>query len=329
MAKPRIGLVGFFGWGNFGDELFLLAHKRFLSDVCEPVRLNDLTQRPYFSRPLPELVKEFDGFVIGGGDLIIPWHMSHLYFRNRYLERPVFVAGVGVPTWQSGDAEVIKAYRRFFRSSSVKMIMARDPESVAWITGNLAPRVPVDFFPDLVCALDLPSVEPDPEPTFGVVLRHRRDSEDDFSKVRALCDRAEASGYRIKHIVLGTAAVGANDLIVANRFRKPGEEVVHSEDILDLCSAIGRCHALASMKFHGTVVATMYSVPSISLSLTDKNQNFLKLVGRPELIGGFNAADLPQRFAHVLIPIESTVPPKLKSGAARCYRALSDSIACL
>ena len=329
MKKPKVGLVGFFGWGNFGDELFLLAHKTFLSDICEPAQLNDGTQKPFFSRPVADIVKEHDALVIGGGDLIVPWKMPRLYFKAEYLEKPVFIVGVGVPTWKSGEAAVIKSYRKFFRSPNVRLIIARDPESVAWIEDNLAPRVPVRFFPDLVCAMDLPSPKPDPAPTFGLVLRHRKGEEDDFSQVRALCDRAKSLGYAVKHIVLGTAAVGISDLAVANKFRLEDEELVHSENLLDLCRAIAGCHALASMKFHGTVVATMYGIPSIALSSTTKNRNFLKLIERPDLMSSYNAKDLAQRLPTSPVRIPSSTRDHLKAEATRGYEVLRQAIQAL
>ena len=326
MKKPRIGLVGFFGWGNFGDELFLLAHRTFLSPACDVSAVNDLTVAPYFSRPIDEVVQEYDGFVIGGGDLIIPWQISQLYFRMEYLRKPVYVVGVGVPTWKEGTDKALKYYRKFFQSPSVKMIIARDRESAKWIRKNIAPSSPVRYFPDLVCALDLPPAAPAPTPTFGLVLRHRKGGEDDLSRVRALCDRARSMGYAIRHIVLGTGDVGKVDSAVANRFRREDEPVILSDDLNTLCEAIGSCHAIASMKFHGTVVATMYGVPSITLSSTDKNRNFLRIIERMDLSSAFSARDLPDRLPRYPAPISSIVRNHLKEEAGRAYEKLRHRI---
>jgi hypothetical protein len=46
------------------------------------------------------------------------------------------------------------------------------------------------------------------------------------------------------------------------------------------------------MKFHGTVVATMYGTPSICMMPTSKNKRFLTDAGRPELIRHFEHTDL-------------------------------------
>lgn len=50
MKKKKIGLVGYFGFGNFGDELFMDVHKQFLADDYELEVVHDLTEAPYFSQ---------------------------------------------------------------------------------------------------------------------------------------------------------------------------------------------------------------------------------------------------------------------------------------
>ena len=87
----RIGMVGYFGWGNFGDELFLKVHRQHLEDKYDLQVVHDLQQEPYHSRPLAEVVDEYDGFLIGGGDLLNPLRVSGLYWQMEYLKKPVIV----------------------------------------------------------------------------------------------------------------------------------------------------------------------------------------------------------------------------------------------
>lgn len=131
--KIKVGLVGFFGWGNFGDELFVKVFEQWLGDDYELKILNDLTCKPYFTRPVQEVVSEVDAIIIGGGDLIIPWSVSDLYWKSEYLEKPVFIVGVGVPTWRQKNIDVIKKYKNFLMHSNVKFINVRDKESANWI----------------------------------------------------------------------------------------------------------------------------------------------------------------------------------------------------
>lgn len=289
--------------------------------------LHDLLEKPYFTRPVEQAVEDVDAIVIGGGDLVIPWQLSELYWNEVFLERPVFLVGIGVPRWGGYSREVVGRMREFVQNPNVRFIGARDPESQGWIEQHLKPSVPVHFGPDLVCALDLPDVEPSPEAILGVVTRKRRGEPDDYTWVQRLCERAAGEGYRIHHLVLGIGKVGAEDAAVADLLDVPGKHLVRSEDLLELCSEIGRCTALASMKFHGTVVATMYGVPSLVLSATDKSRNFLRMIGRADLLSGLGNSDLPDRFSRYMARIPAHTRRWLHEEAAKTMEILVEHVA--
>src|SRR4028118_1926988 len=104
--RPKVGLVGYFGWGNFGDELFIETHRQYLSRHYDLEVVHDLLTEPYFTRPIEEVVEKYDAFLIGGGDLLNPARVSNLYWRMEYLQKPVFVMGLGVPTYKlSGNKD--------------------------------------------------------------------------------------------------------------------------------------------------------------------------------------------------------------------------------
>lgn len=48
----KIGLVGFFGWGNFGDELFIKAHRQYLGDIATLEPINNLIKNRILRRRL-------------------------------------------------------------------------------------------------------------------------------------------------------------------------------------------------------------------------------------------------------------------------------------
>jgi polysaccharide pyruvyl transferase WcaK-like protein len=132
----RIGLVGYFGWGNYGDELFLRVWNKELARVGRPEVVHQLTRAPYFTDPPKRVAKRYDAFVIGGGDLVVPWNFSRLYWRPEWLTKPVYVAGVGVPTWGEPKDSVIQDLRRFLQHPNVRYISARDPESASQRTSH-------------------------------------------------------------------------------------------------------------------------------------------------------------------------------------------------
>jgi polysaccharide pyruvyl transferase WcaK-like protein len=151
---------------------------------------------------------------------------------------------------------------------------------------------------------------------FGLVTRKQKPGSIGWKNVANLCDRAKMLGYRLRLIILGTGPVGEEDREGAKEFEYPGLEVVTSEDVNDLTRAIGECTVLASMKFHGCVVAFMYGVPTIGLITTDKFRNFYKLTERPELLGHHRHTDLDKRLSFYQARIPGSTIRELRGGAS-------------
>lgn len=326
-ARPRVGLVGFFDFGNYGDELFVEVYREHLGPAMDLGVLYDRPAKPYFDRPVKQAVDAVDAIVIGGGDLVVPWSLSPLYWKREYLRRPVFISGVGVPERAEGKPhdDVVRSLRSFFQHPNVRYISARDEESCRWIEENLAPRVPVRRTADIVCSLTLPAVEP-ADDVLGVVTRYRPNNEDDYTQVAALARAAQERGMRVKHIVLATGDTGRRDVDNAGTLDVPGKEIVYSESLDDLSRAIGGCRMLASMKFHGSVVATMYGVPSVCMMPTAKNRRFFARIGRPELLAHFTDDDL----VGYLDPLPERVDPEavaaMRADATATLVGLRESI---
>jgi len=330
--KPVIGLAGFFGYGNYGDELFVSVFKEYLSERFDLKILAENLYKPYYNRPISELVDEVDAVLIGGGDIVQPWNLDQRYFSKEFLNKPVFVAGIGVPIRASkGSSQVEKdwivdKYRNFFQSPSVKMVHARDPQSKDWITRKLEPKIDVTEAPDIVCALSLPKVKkPEGAPILGVVTRQRPDKDDDYSQINALAAQQIDKGWRIRHIVLGTGDVGERDILNAAKINVQ-KELVYSQSLDQLSAAIGECTALVSMKFHGTVVATMYGVPSTVLIPTNKNRNFMKRIGREELLSHFDDPCLCRRFETTPEPIDPKSVAMLRDRATDVMVTLTTAL---
>lgn len=322
MTKKKIGLVGFFGWGNFGDELFLKAHHHYLGSEFDLEVVHDILERPYFSRPIEEVVSRYDGFLIGGGDLVNPVRVSELYWKMEYLNKPVFVFGIGVPGTKHQRRDAVEWYRRFFQHPNCKLVVPRDPESLAWIEKSVQPSGRLEWYPDPVCALPRPPAPVTKDKVLGVVMRSHRSMSDDLSQVRKLIDHAKTLDYTVRHLVLGTESTGEADAQVAKLLAADDEEVVVASGLDDLCVQIASCSMLATIKFHGVVVAAMYGIPSIAMSVTPKNRNFLRLIGRPEMLGGYTQLDIWKKLSYYPAPIHSLVRGKLFRDSKRGYEVL-------
>ena len=324
-ARPVVGLVGFYGHGNYGDELFLEVFREHLGTAFELESLLD-PARDSVARRLGSGIRGSDAIVIGGGDIVIPWSTVSRYWERSYLRRPVFVAGVGVPTWREPVPHVVERLRAFFDDPGVRFIGTRDPESSAWIERHLRPTAPVATAPDLVCGLTLPAAErPAGPPIFGVAVRSRREP-DDLTQVRRLCERAVELGYRVRRIVMATGRVRARDDLATEGLGLPDTELVSSDDLDVISRAIGECSAIASMKFHGVVVATMYGVPAIALMPTTKTRNFMRRIERPDLLSAYSNPELPSFLVPGIAPIATETQATLRAGAVAHLAELRERI---
>lgn len=325
-TRPQVGLVGFYGPGNYGDELFLDVFRQHLGPAMDLEVVFESPTRPYFRRPVRDVVRERDAIVIGGGDLLVPWGLGDRYWLPDYLRRPVHIVGVGVPTWREAKPSVVAALGRFVGHRNVRSISARDEESAAWIREHLRPRVPVEAAADLVYALPLPEVtRPSGPPVLGIVVRWR-EGGDDYTAVRALAARGLELGYRLRTIVLSTGQVRVRDEAALDELGLADVERIASDDLGVLSRAIGECTMLASHKFHGTVVATSYGIPAISMSTTDKNRNLLRRLGRPDLLCSFDDPNLPDRLANPPAPIDLAIRDDMASQATASLDRLRDRI---
>ncbi|HUP54072.1 MAG TPA: hypothetical protein VM408_01090, partial [Methylomirabilota bacterium] len=149
---------------------------------------------------------------------------------------------------------------------------------------------------------------------------------DDYTAVRALAARGLELGYRLRTIVLSTGAVRARDEQALDELGLENVERIASDDLGELTRAIGECTMLASHKFHGTVVAVSYGIPSISMSTTDKNRNLLSRLGRPDLLCAFDDPSLPERIALPPAPIDLSVRDQMARQATASLAELRDRI---
>jgi polysaccharide pyruvyl transferase WcaK-like protein len=320
------GVVGFYGWGNYGDELFLDVFREHLMPALRIRSLISPMQASSLVRRLDSGVRGADAIVIGGGDLLVPWERSARYWRPSYLRRPVFLAGIGVPRWRKSVPAVVARLGRFLSHPAVRAIGVRDAESAEWITSTLEPGVPVTVAPDLVWALTLPTATPPPgPPILGVAVRSAP-TPDYLRHVRALCQRAVERGYRIRRLVLSTGATQAIDREAIGGLGFEDSELVTSDDLGDLSRAIGECALLASMKFHGVVVAAMYGVPAIALGATTKHRNLMTALGRPDLRVPFTDPGLPDVLDADLTPVDAASRDRIRHEAVASLVRLREGI---
>lgn len=330
MTRRKIGLVGYFGYGNYGDELFIDVYKKFFHD-CEVSVLQDSLKSPIYSDKAYAKIESLDAIIIGGGDLLLPKYFATSYFDDRFLTKPVYLHGVGVPLWTGEDPAVIARIAKFVQHPNVKRINARDRESARWIIDKLKPTAPVEYSVDMVFTLDFPNVPRDPKKkVFGLIMRKLTPGQTRWDNITRLCDRARSWGYEIRNIVLGSGQIRDDDLAGLKEWSYPHATLVDPNDIGQLTKEIGACDVIASTKFHGCVVAMAYGIPAITLTTTDKFLNLYRLVEREDLISHFIHEDLVERLPKYVAPIPRTARIAMRNDATaaivRLRRAVLDEI---
>jgi len=331
MARRKIGLVGYFGYGNYGDELFLDVYRKFFHD-CELIVLQDSLKHPIYSEDSYRKIDTLDAIIIGGGDLFIPKYFAQTYFDDNFLKKPIFMHGVGVPLWIGEDPAVVAKMQRFVQHANIRRINVRDRESANWVTEKLQPKAPVEYSVDMVFSLDFPKPvrKPGGKKVFGLIMRKLTPGQTRWDNVTKLCERARGFGYEIHNIVLGTGQIRDDDLSGLTEWNYEHTTLIDPNDLTRLTAAIAACDVIGSTKFHGCVVATAYGIPAITLTTTDKFINLYKLIDREDLISHFIHDDVAERLPKYMAPIPRTTRLALRSDSTaammRLRRAILDEI---
>lgn len=297
-GRIRVGLVGYYGWGNYGDELFHQVLAQQLPDI-EWVLLHDVdAEGRFLDGELRARLATVDAVMIGGGDLVIPYAMSGLYWREEFLAKPVVVYGVGVPRWGGYDDGVVAHLRRFFQHASVQSVTARDEQSAQWIRTHIKPSAPVDCEPDIACVYQRPV--PAQRSGIGIVFRHQGNGLN-VAGVSAVLDAVRARGETARLIVLGSGKTRVDDLATTlTALGNDDADIVLRTPLDDLTDVLVGCRKAVSMKFHGCVVAMAHDVPCLALSAADKFKNFYAELERPEWVTTLASEDLAQKLAQFL-----------------------------
>lgn len=313
MEKVNVGLVGYYGFGNYGDEYFKEVLSASMPSVQFEVthgvgpngELDLSTQR--------EAIKRSQAILIGGGDLVIPFARSALYWRPEYLKRPVFIYGVGVPKWGGYDEAVALEMRRFFQHKQVKSVVARDTESQEWIQTYLKPAVPAEVAPDIVCAMRSNRPETDPG-VVGLVLRQQANGLP-TERIRWLVDLLSRKSKFVRLLILATDSTASADVRGIEPWNYGNVDIVLRDSLEGLTRELLRCEFNISMKFHGCVVSMSHNVPCLALSGANKFKNFYAEMGKESWVTSLGADHFEHRVTEFIESPSFEFPEAVRDSA--------------
>lgn len=286
----KLGILGYFGFGNYGDELFHQVWNHTFSDA-DVITFEQVTGIAKCMHSQPEdrdnFVEQIDALLIGGGDLIRPQGKINYWYKE-LLAKPVFLYGIGVATWLGHDKKVIEQIVSFLQDDAVKYIGVRDIESYNWIAKQAPSAVDKLYVtPDIAFSMDKVKVEKLPTKRVGIITRHQKNyDENRIQQMRKIVNVYTECGYEVVEILASTGPEKQWDIEGSESWGL-GVPVLTFDTDEDVTKAIAECTLIYSMKFHGCVVGLAHHVPTVSLLKTDKFVNLYKYLRLDNwLIGG-------------------------------------------
>lgn len=275
----NIAVCGYYGMGNFGDDLFL----RTFQQVFYPHQVYPWNNQLDASKT--------DAVIIGGGDLITPYAFNTNYFPPELKDKPTWLYGVGIvdaypeETW---PADQVELYRNVI--SRAKRAVFRDPRS-AEIAKRAYFHKNVEVAPDMAFGYRQPKFpykKAISKPTIGIcVFSYSSFPFDAFiTLMKSWSDR----GYHLRLLpaVNHPNGGGYSDYPMCERLKTRLRELdPHaSVDILPLLldleltySAIQSVDYLVSFKLHPTLVALRAGIPALAFSGMSKVKSLLEGFG--------------------------------------------------
>lgn len=288
----KIAVCGYYGMGNFGDDLFL----RTLQQI-----FHGHTVFPWNGYMNPA---EVDRVIVGGGDLITPYSFNSYYFPKDLIHHPLWVYGVGIvdqypeETWPK---EQVERYRKYI--SNAQRAVFRDKRS-AGIADKAKFHPHVEHAQDIAFAYEQQHYPLRPysnRPTIGICVFSYPSFP--FENMVRLSMHLLSQGYHLLFIpVINHPTNMYSDLSTCQKLLgriKANDPHASAETLpmlmeLDLTyNYIQHVDYLITFKLHPAIAALRAGKPAFALSKMNKVWSLLESFG------------MEQYYCDYLLPYES------------------------
>jgi polysaccharide pyruvyl transferase WcaK-like protein len=272
-----IGLVGYFNYGNYGDELFLQIWKE---------KLGNNNVRFLHSN---DSIEDIDKIVIGGGDLIIPNDINNNYFNYSWLAKKIYIYGIGASsTIRYNMVENTRLlYYNFF--DKCEYISTRDIKSFYYIRDYIGVKK-TGLVQDLVWNYT-PKFKIKKESNAVVGLTYRRNPWVTVEEISKICVSLIDKGFAIELIPLQDGAHNTRVLHkliyeeVCSKIDYPNVNIIPPNyDVDHKYKAIASCSYYITTAFHGMITALKERVPVICFNQSNKFETLIEQIKMPFIL---------------------------------------------
>lgn len=265
----RVGIFGWYGRNNCGDEAFKDAFNILLPKLSKDYRCD---------------MPDCDVLILGGGDVV------KSYYLDVIGDREFFLLGAGLGYESELDLLAGKRIKRaVFRN--------RRDAALAFAKG-----IDAVWCPDLAFAIPAPSKMKNLGRKRAVVILNdvinpsfdKRDKASEIAYAEYLkWELADSLSYLSEWYDITFMPFSAErrhmDVKcchdVVSRMTRPGETIVMPAPLIpsDALQHISNADLVITMKFHGVIFATLSSTPFVNIGLSRKTQQFCKESGLGDL----------------------------------------------
>ncbi|MCS6936985.1 MAG: polysaccharide pyruvyl transferase CsaB [Candidatus Bipolaricaulota bacterium] len=291
-----ITIGGYYGFGNWGDEVALAVLLRFLRERLPQARLVVLSHDPPKTERLHAVravsrwnpynihraLEEASVFVLGPGSLLqdVTSTRSLLYYLGLLrwaarLRKPVYLLGQGIGPLRSARSErwVARALQE------ARLILLRDSESYTWARSHEISEDRLVLGEDLALLYPYPSpAPPQRNRTVSLVLRpglSPRHLAELCSAMRALHKKLSIQRWQLLPFHFSQDAPVLREVAHA---LGSSASLVRPENPEHLLHLIAESEMLIGMRLHSLVFALQTETPFYALSYDPKIERFVRRV---------------------------------------------------
>lgn len=281
----KIALIGYINFGNFGDDLFKYIYETNFKNCQFDILYKP--QKPYFDETFKEKIKEYDAILLAGGDLIMPYSYSDLYFNKCLIDSnlPIFINNISVATFdeltgvKTENKNILDKYSNFFSNKNIKLINFRDQISLNYFKDRISynNEIILNSFVDMAFSLNLSDNKKGIKNNKKALIIIRSNIKNDYSNYKKLITKLENENY--EYDILSLALYGneyTNEIKISNYLNN--KEIIFLPSIKEIIEKIGEYDIIFSSRFHGYIIGLLYEKICFSLSNNNKFTSLNKIL---------------------------------------------------